>query len=107
MFEPVYVTRATFDRLMVRIIPANIGIVKLYGCCYFAAAIKDKGRLNSPLCDPHEENIYLKECEKRYSSVPAEGEAWLVEEGRKYINWTRVDHNLHLLNADGSIVTSK
>ena len=41
-------------------------------------------------------------------SLPEKCEAWLVEEGRKYINWTRVDQNLHLMDyVTGKIIKEK
>jgi len=52
--------------------------------------------------DGNMEEISEKTCLRRYGSVPEPGEAWLVTEGRKYINWDRVDQNMFLLNEDGS-----
>ena len=110
MFESVYVCKSTFDHNFIVVVPADIGIVKLKGCLFFAAAEKGThGRRyggKDGYGTPHKSYVSItnSRCEQVYSSVPAKGEAWLVEEGRKYINWTRVDHNLHLLNADGSIV---
>ena len=101
MFESVYVCRDTYCSKAL-IIPADIGIVKLEGCVAFYPATKIDGDYgNENDCD---EWISYPACRGRYGAIPSKGTAWLVEEGRKYINWTRVDHNLHLLNANGSIV---
>ena len=100
MFEPVYVCRdSVYD--MILVIPARIGIVKIKGCVQFYRAKKLYGGYTNWEADVW---ISQAECRKRYSSVPDNGTAHLVEEGRKFINWTRVDHNLHLLNVNGSIV---
>ena len=106
MFESVYVCRDTEQDFHVTIVPAWVGIVKITGCVEFYAAIKKRhGKYGSAFDDNIEDNnTTLAECRRKYDSVPEKGEAWLVEEGRKFINWTRVDHNMHLLNADGSIV---
>ncbi len=123
MFEPVYVCRASFDSL-VHVIPAKTGIVKVVGCHYFCPAVKlfheELGEIYvyagqegdslygsdiSWLGDEAHRDRYeisLAECQKRYSSIPKPGEAWLVTEGRKYINWDRADQNMFLLNEDGS-----
>ncbi len=107
MFEPVYVCRSTIGDSII-IVPARIGIVKVEGCVQFFCAIKDKyGDYGTIYEYSKEAYISVRECRARYSSVPPRNTAWLVEEGRKYINWTRVDLDMHLLNADGSIVTSK
>ncbi len=111
MFEPVYVSRdsrALFINNMfhdcIDVIPAKIGIVKLAGCVFFMPAIKDDcGKYNAPDLDEHFEQISLSTCQKRYGSVPEPGEAWLVTEGRKFINWEREDQNMFLLNKDGSL----
>ena len=101
MFEPIYVCRGTYYNQSVMVVLAKIGIVKLTGCCFFIPALKKRGDYGS---SSRSEIICLATCRKRYGSIPKIEEAWLVEEGRKYINWTRVDQNLHLLNEDGSIV---
>ena len=107
MFESVYVCRSTVGDSIV-IVPAKIGIVKLEGCVQFFCAIKDKyGDYGAIYEESKEAYISVRECRTRYSSFPPRNTAWLVEEGRKYINWTRIDQEMHLLNADGSIVTSK
>ena len=105
MFESVYVCRDSVYN-MILVIPARVGIVKIQGCVQYYAAIKNKqGEFDyEHKCDVW---LALEECKRKYSSYPDYGTAWLVEEGRKYINWTRVDQDMHLLNADGSIVTSK
>ena len=100
MFTSVFVTRTTFT-YYVRVFPADIGIVKKVGCVYFASALDY--RENAGYGCPSEQ-ISLIECEAKYDSVPERGEAWLVEEGRKYIHWTRVDHNMHLLDNKGDII---
>lgn len=107
MFEPVYITRDTIGMIKVQINPAYIGIVKIAGCVQFEPAIK--GVFN---CYGGSHNhgkagvafITLATCRKKYGSIPAQGEAWLVEEGRKYINWTQVDHEMYLLDEKGNIV---
>ncbi len=109
MFEPVYVSRdshALYYHGMfhdgIDVTPAKIGIVKLAGCIFFVPAIVDVcGRYNfvGGACV---ERISLPTCQERYGSVPEPGEAWLVTEGRKYINWDREDQNMFLLNSDGS-----
>ncbi len=107
MFESVFVCRSTVGDSIV-IVPAKIGIVKLEGCVQFVCAIKDKyGDYGAIYEESKEAYISVQECRARYSSFPPRNTAWLVEEGRKYINWTRVDQDMHLLNTDGSIVTSK
>ncbi len=105
-FEPVYVSRATFDRKFILVVPAHIGIVKLGGCYYFAPAVKTSdGEYWYLLYEKvGGEEISLSTCRRRYGSIPASGEAWLVEEGNKYINWTREDQNMHLLDEKGKIV---
>lgn len=85
----------------VDVIPAHVGIVKLEGCHYFVPAGKDKGGYYG--CG-ESECITSAICLERYGSVPKEGEAYLVEEGRKYINWTRVDEDMYLLDNQGNIV---
>ena len=103
MFESVYVCRASYNKgceWCIDVFPAHIGIVKKAGCCYFASA--NNYKKNDGYGKPTE-RISKSQCRQQYSSVPPAGTAWLVEEGRKYINWTRVDHNMHLLNPDGSI----
>ena len=106
MFESVYVCRDTGQYSNIVIAPAHIGIVKLEGCYMFRCAIKDTNGDYGNIYDGEKEDwtIRAERCREKYSSVPKNGEAWLVEEGRKYINWTRVDLDMHLLNADGSIV---
>ena len=107
MFESVYVCRNTNGSL-ITIVPARIGIVKLKGCVQFFCAIKNSDGKYGYIYDTSgEDYVPHKLCRDMYSSVPPDGTAWLVEEGRKYINWTQVDQNMHLLNADGSIVKSK
>ena len=107
MFEPVFISRDTEQIRFVTIVPARIGIVKIKGCLQFVAAIKDVDGEYGYVTDSTKEknSTTLPECKRLYGSVPNREEAWLVEEGRKYINWLRVDQDLHLLNADGSIVT--
>ncbi len=99
MFEPVFVTMDTYEVDYAEVTPARIGIVKIQGCVAYYTARKSCGYYIPP-----RESISFKECRERYSSVPKAGEAWLVEEGRKYINWTRVDHNMPLLDYKGNIV---
>ena len=107
MFESVYVCRATQGNC-ITVVPASIGIVKVEGCVQFFCAIKDNySDYGSIYDDGKETYISPQKCRAEYSSVPPKGTAWLVEESRKYINWTRVDHNIHLLNADGSIAVDK
>jgi len=113
MLQPVYVCRDSetmayglFSLLPVGpvvVVPANVGIMKLAGCVHFVSASKP-GPSDSynRFSLTNMESISLAECEERYSSVPKPGEAWLVTEGRKYINWERVDQNMFLLNDDGS-----
>ena len=104
MFESVYVCRSTVGDSIV-IVPAKIGIVKLEGCVQFFCAIKDKyGDYGAIYEESKEAYISVQECRTRYSSFPPRNTAWLVEEGRKYINWTRVDHTMHLLDRKGNIV---
>ncbi len=103
MFKPVYVCRGSAD-WRVLVIPADVGIVKIQGCCFFALATKDEeGDYGfTPQSITGERWISAHTCRERYGSVPDSDEAWLVEEGYKYINWTRVDKNMALLNYDGS-----
>jgi len=107
MFEPVFVCRATYqdyDCARIMVVPATVGIVKLQGCHYFAAAVKDEdGEYGFRNIESGAEHIAQVACKKRYSSVPKPGEAWLVTEGRKCINWNRADQNMFLLNDDGSL----
>ncbi len=117
MFEPVYVVQGSKDSGisgMVYVIPASMGIVKLKGCQWFVPAVKRDGLYARGIihcdypgvklyCDSYGSVPDLAICRERYASIPEPGTAWLVEEGTKYINWTRIDLNLHLLNEDGSI----
>lgn len=103
-FEPIFVCRDSFAIGRVRIFPARVGIVKLEGCHYFAAALKGDNGEYGYTCVEGQDHITLSACHRRYGSVPAKGEAWLVEEGRKHINWERVDHNMYLLEEDGTII---
>ncbi len=106
MFKAVYVTKMKFHDYNidgVDVIPAHVGIVKLKGCHYFIPAVKDKdGCYESD--EQHVSTITSATCRRRYGAVPKEGEAYLVEEGRKHINWTRVDEDMYLLDIQGNIV---
>ena len=105
MFKPVYVTRDTVQSNFVSVIPANVGIVKVEGCVVYWPAIKaDNGRYGGVFCEVGARNISLSTCRRRYSGVPKQGEAWLVEEKRNHILWTRVDEDLHLLDKFGKII---
>ena len=106
MFEPVYIAKDEFQNCeidTVVVISARVGIVKLEGCYHFAPAIKNAGG-NYGYEEQHTEYISSATCRRRYGAVPKEGEAYLVEEGRKYINWTRVDEDMYLLDDQGNIV---
>ncbi len=108
MFEPVYITRDTCCmKEYAQIIPAHIGIVKLKGCVRFEPAIKNAAHFYGGFVNRNKAGatfMKLFACRRKYGSIPAKGEAWLVEEGRKYINWTQVDQDLHLLDEKGKIV---
>ena len=104
MFK-VYVTRDTVQSNFVSVIPANVGIVKVDGCVIYWPAVKaDNGRYGGVFCEVGARNISLSTCRRRYSGVPKQGEAWLIEEGREYINWTRVDEELYRVNIKGNII---
>ena len=102
MFEPVYVSRDSNYQVTVTVVPAHIGIVKIEGCHQFEPAIKDSD--GDYGYGKEAKYIAQATCRRKYGDVPEEGEAYLVEEGRKYINWTRVDEDMYLLDTQGNIV---
>jgi len=120
MFKPVYVCRATYDANHVQIIPAELGIVKVYGCYFFTVAKKTRNSTfaesfltaiyrelhmwNSKLLPKGCHEICPRTCKRRYGTIPKRGEAYLVEEKRDHILWTRVDEDLHLLTEYGNII---
>ncbi len=103
MFEPVFVTRDS-NANFITVVPAHVGIVKVEGCYQFFCAIKDEDGEYGYNYDDNEKAIARSTCRRRYGSVPKKGEAYLVEEGRKHINWTRVDEEMYLLDREGNIV---
>ena len=104
MFKPVYVTRDTSSNY-VKVIPAHVGIIKLQGCVEFYPARKWQGAYGySSAYGVGGEKICLATCHTRYSGIPKQGEAWLVEDGRKYITWTRVDKDMYILDSYGNII---
>ena len=104
MFE-VYITRDTNQEGYVTITPANVGIVKVDGCVIYWPAVKAyNGRYGGVFCEVGAKNISLSTCRRRYSGIPKQSEAWLVEEKHDHILWTRVDEDLYLLNIEGNII---
>ncbi len=102
MFEPVFVSRNSDYAYYVKVVPAHIGIVKINGCYQFEAAVKDED--GDYGFDDEFELIVKSTCRQRYGAVPKLGEAYLVEEGRIYIHWTRVDEDMYLLDSQGNII---
>lgn len=103
MFKPVFVSKdtETISRLAtIDVTPFKLGIVKVKGCVQYFTRKKRNGRFTTKGM----EAITKQECKKRYGSVPGRGSAWLVEEGRKYINWTQVDQDMPLMDDRGNRV---
>ncbi len=109
MFEPMYLVQGTHAMAaLVFAIPAEIGIVKLDGCHWFAPATKDRDGNYGGGVGWRSVKRYslasdgdIAKCKEKYGDIPGVGEAWLVEETKIEIKWTRVDHNLALLFPSG------
>lgn len=106
--KTVYITRDT-DQTHAEVWDAEIGIRKRKGCVQFLSAVKVTGRkgkfsnrdcLASIIID----DLCAKECRELYDGYPAKGAAYLVEDKGSYWLWTRMDHNLYLLDWNGDII---
>lgn len=106
MKKTVYITRDTYQ-IGCDIWDAGIGIVKLEGCVQFESAAQyQKGFWNTFNYYVGRLGMLLQQvCERKYGSFPDCGEAWLVEDKGSYWLWTRVDHNMFLLESQtGKII---
>lgn len=103
MEKAVFITRDSDQERCVEVWVAEQGIVKLEGCVmyYGFSNFEADGAVYFNLgC----ESTLIAECCERYGTVPHKGQAWLVEDKGKYWQWTRVDHNMCLLDDCGKVI---
>lgn len=82
MLKPLLITRDT-EFTIVDIWKPESGVRKTEGCTIYQSP-------SNPGCAI--DSVYLNECKKKYGAIPRAGEAWLVEEKKNHILWTRYDH---------------
>jgi hypothetical protein len=99
--KPVYITRNT-DSRAVAIWDTEIGIAKFEGCVEYYSGNTIQANRKFNICERWDNGLLSclcsYDCIKEFGSFPGRGEAWLVEERKNDILWTRVDHNMHLLS---------